>query len=135
MSLLTIERRHTERVSKEFCWSMISRMALTRGGYSLRPDMANAKSYGKMERPTDYKLCKSFVNVNDSVISSGKHILNLSYRQVVIDECNYKVNNSDDPIFEIPFGKNSTGSIGYIQGPSSDLYEGNTSGTNLSRRM
>lgn len=121
-----------ERVSKEFCWSMISRMALTRGGYSLRPDMANAKSYGKMERPTDYKDYYEIVRQYcDSVISSGKHILNLSYRQVFIDECNYKVNNSDDPIFEIPFGKNSTGSIGYIQGPSSDLYEGNTSGTNL----
>ena len=70
---------------------MISRMALTRGGYSLRPDMANAKSYGKMERPTDYKDYYEIVRQYcDSVISSGKHILNLSYRQVFIDECNYK---------------------------------------------
>lgn len=121
-----------ERVSKEFCWSMIARMALTCGGYSLRPDKANTSSYGKMERPDNYKdyydIARQYC---DSVISSGKHSLNLSYRQVFIDECNYKVNNSDDPIFEIPFGKNSTGSIGYIQGPSSDLFEGNTTNTNL----
>lgn len=121
-----------ERVSKEFCWSMIARMALTRGGYSLRPDKANASGYGKMERPADYKeyydIARQYC---DSVISSGKHVLNLSYRQVFIDECNYKVNNNDDPIFEIPFGRNSTGNIGYIQGPSSDLYEGTTSGTNI----
>ncbi|WP_044262264.1 RagB/SusD family nutrient uptake outer membrane protein [Bacteroides timonensis] len=121
-----------ERVSKEFCWSMIARMALTCGGYSLRPDQANTASYGKMERPANYKDYYEIVRQYcDSVISSGKHSLNLSYRQVFIDECNYKVNNNDDPIFEIPFGKNSTGSIGYIQGPSSDLFEGNTSGTNI----
>ncbi len=121
-----------ERVSKEFCWSMIARMALTCGGYSLHPDKSNAASYGKMERPANYQeyydIARQYC---DSVIGSGTHALNLSYRQVFIDECNYKVNNADDPIFEIPFGKNSTGSIGYIHGPSSDLYEGNTTKTNL----
>lgn len=120
-----------EQVSKEFCWSMIARMALTCGGYSLRPDKANLSSYGKMERPANYKeyydVARQYC---DSVISSGKHALNLSYRQVFIDECNYLVNNNDDPIFEIPFGKNSTGNIGYIQGPASGLFEGKTSGTN-----
>lgn len=121
-----------ERASKEFCWSMIARMALTCGGYSLRPDKSNASSYGKMERPANYKdyydIARQYC---DSVISSNTHALNLPYRQVFIDECNYKVNNSDDPIFEIPFGKNSTGNIGYIQGPSSDLFEGNTTNTNI----
>lgn len=121
-----------ERVSKEFCWSMIARMALTCGGYSLRPDKSNPSNYGTMERPADYKdyyeIARQYC---DSVISSGTHALNLSYRQVFIDECNYKVNNNDDPIFEIPFGKNSTGNIGYIQGPSSDLNEGNTAGSNI----
>ena len=120
-----------ERVSKEFCWSMIARMALTCGGYSLRPDKANTSSYGKMERPADYKgYYETARQYSDSVISSGRHALNLSYRKVFIDECNYTVNNNDDPIFEIPFGKNSTGNVGYNQGPSSDLYEGKTSGTN-----
>lgn len=121
-----------ERVSKEFCWSMIARMALTCGGYSLHPDKGNASSYGEMKRPANYKdyyeIARQYC---DSVISSGTHTLNLSYRQVFINECNYIVVNNDDPIFEIPFGKNSTGSIGYIHGPSSDLYEGNTTKTNI----
>lgn len=30
-----------ERASKEFCWSLIARMAMTRAGYSLRPDKGN----------------------------------------------------------------------------------------------
>lgn len=120
-----------ERVSKEFCWSMIARMALTCGGYSLRPDKANPSSYGKMERSENYReYYETARQYCDSVISSGKHNLNLSYRQVFIDECNYIVNNNDDPIFEIPFGKNSTGNIGYIQGPTSEVNEGKTSGTN-----
>ncbi|MBQ8673330.1 MAG: RagB/SusD family nutrient uptake outer membrane protein [Bacteroides sp.] len=121
-----------ERVSKEFCWSMIARMALTCGGYSLRPDTSNPKSYGKMDRPANYKeyyeIARQYA---DSVITSNTHALSLPYRQVFINECNYIVVNNDDPIFEIPFGKNSTGSIGYIQGPSSDLYEGSTSGKNV----
>lgn len=121
-----------ERISKEMCWSMIARMALTCGGYSLRPDQGNASSYGKMERPASYQQYYDVTRQYcDSVITSGKHALNLSYRQVFINECNYVVVNNDDPIFEIPFGKNSTGNIGYIHGPSSSFNEGNTSGTNI----
>ena len=44
-----------ERVSKEFCWSMTARMALTCGGYSLRPNLSDPGSYGTMERPGNYK--------------------------------------------------------------------------------
>ncbi len=121
-----------ERVSKEMCWSMIARMSLTCGGYSLRPDMGNATSYGKMERPANYQEYYDITRQYcDSVISSATHRLRLSYRQVFINECNYVVVNNDDPIFEIPFGKNSTGNIGYMQGPTSSLNEGNTSGTNI----
>jgi hypothetical protein len=121
-----------ERCSKEFCWAMIARMALTCGGYSLHPDKNNPSNYGTMERPSDYKNYYEIAkNYCDSVISSGTHALNLSYRQVFINECNYKVVSNDDPIFEIPFAKNASGNIGYSQGPTSNLYEGNTSGTNI----
>jgi len=121
-----------ERVSKEFCWAMIARMALTCGGYSLHPDKDNSTSYGTMQRPTNYqeyyRVAQAYC---DSVISSGTHSLTLPYRQVFINECNYIVSNNDDPIFEIPFAKNSTGSIGYIQGPKGENYEGATSGKNI----
>lgn len=121
-----------ERVSKEFCWSMIARMALTCGGYSLRPDPNDPSSYGKMERPDNYR---SYYEITrqycDSVISSGTHALNLPYNEVFIDECNYEVNNSDDPIFEIPFVKNVSGRVGYLQGPTGESYEGETAGLNI----
>lgn len=121
-----------ERVSKEFCWAMIARMALTCGGYSLHPDRSNPNSYGTMQRPTDYleyyKLAETYC---DSVISSGTHSLTLPYNQVFINECNYIVTNNDDPIFEIPFAKNSNGSIGYIQGPKGENYEGKTDDSNI----
>lgn len=121
-----------ERVSKEFCWAMIARMALSCGGYSLRPDMSAPGSYGTMKRPDNYldyyRIARDYC---DSVIVSGRHSLSLPYHQVFINECNYMVINQDDPIFEIPFAKNSSGHIGYIQGPTSQTYEGNTSGKNI----
>lgn len=121
-----------ERVSKEFCWSMIARMALTCGGYSLRPNISNPSSYGTMERPSNYKEYYEITRQYcDSVISSGTHNLNLAYNKVFINQCNYIVNNNDDPIFEIPFAKNSTGSVGYLQGPTGENYEGKTSGKNI----
>lgn len=121
-----------ERVSKEMCWSMIARMALTCGGYSLRPDKANPKNRGTMERPANYKEYYDITRQYcDSVINKSGHRLNLSYRQVFLNECDYKVVNNDDPIFEIPFAKNSSGSVGYIHGPKSELTEGTTSQTNI----
>ncbi|MFC0877213.1 RagB/SusD family nutrient uptake outer membrane protein [Saccharicrinis sp. FJH2] len=121
-----------ERVSKEFCWSMIARMALTCGGYSLHPDTANTSKYGTMQRPENYTdYYKITAQYCDSVISSGTHSLALPYNTVFINECNYVVVNNDDPIFEIPFAMNSTGSIGYIQGPTGNNYEGETSGLNI----
>lgn len=120
-----------ERVSKEACWAMISRMALSAGGYSLRPDKQNPSSHGIMERPANYKEFYQIArNYADSVILSGTHSLNKSYRNVFVDECNFVVDNSDDPIFEIPFTKKTSGNIGYIQGPSTALSSGVSIGTN-----
>lgn len=121
-----------ERASKEFCWSMIARMAMHAGGYSLRPDTDNPANFGKMERPADYKdLYKTALAYCDSVISSNTHTLSLPYYRVFVDECNYVVNSNDDPIFEIPFAKETSGNVGYVHGPKSELYEGSTSGDNI----
>ena len=43
-----------ERCSKEFAQAMVARIALTAGGYSLRPEKDRPTSYGKMERPSNY---------------------------------------------------------------------------------
>nr|WP_302829567.1 RagB/SusD family nutrient uptake outer membrane protein [uncultured Bacteroides sp.] len=121
-----------ERISKEMCWSMIARMALTCGGYSLHPDKSNPRNYGTMERPDNYKeyydIARQYC---DSVINKSNHRLNLPYREVFINECKYIVTNNDDPIFEIPFAKNSSGNVGYIHGPKSVLSEGATAAPNI----
>lgn len=121
-----------ERASKEFCWSMIARMAMHAGGYSLRPDTDNPANFGKMERPANYKdLYKTALAYCDSVISSATHTLSLPYYRVFVNECNYVVNSNDDPIFEIPFAKETSGNVGYVHGLKSELYEGSTSGDNI----
>ena len=118
-----------ERCSKEFAQALIARIALTAGGYSLRPNKNDAKSYGTMERSADYQnFYRIAMNYADSVISAGTHSLIQSYQDVFVNECNYQVVNNDDVIFEIPFAKESTGNIGYVQGPTYSSYEGKTVG-------
>lgn len=112
-----------ERVSKEFCYGMIARMALTRGGYALYPEGAS----GAMKRMPDYKKYYQIaMQYADSAISSGMHSLNKSYRNVFIDESNYVVNNADDPIFEIPFLKRSSSNVGFNTGPAVASVDGVT---------
>lgn len=118
-----------ERCSKEFAQGLIARIALTAGGYSLRPDKNNVKNYGTMERPANYrdyyKIARDYA---DSVITDGGHRLSMSYQDVFVNECNYRVINDDDPIFELPFAKESTGNTGYIQGPTYSATDGKTVG-------
>lgn len=102
-----------ERASKEFCYGMIARIALTRGGYSLYPEGAR----GTMKRMPDYKdYYRIAMEYAGLVISSNTHKLNKSYRNVFIDEVNNIVTNNDDPIFEIPFLRLGSGSVGYTTG-------------------
>ena len=118
-----------ERCSKEFAQAMIARIALTAGGYSLRPNKTDATNYGTMQRPDNwkeyYKIARDYA---DSVITANGHDLRAEYQTVFVNECNYQVVNNDDPIFEIPFAKESTGNTGYIQGPTYSPYENKTTG-------
>lgn len=121
-----------ERVSKEFCQSMIARIALTRGGYSLYPDTNNPLAVGTMQRQSDYLTYYEIAKVYaDSVIHSGKHSLTKDFRNVFIDECNYIVNSNDDPIFEIPFLKNTSGNVGYVHGPQGSTTNSSSTGANI----
>jgi len=118
-----------ERCSKEFAQALIARIALTAGGYSLRPDKENTRNYGSMKRPDNYQdFYRTAMAYADSVIQAGTHKLASSYQDVFVSECNYQVINNDDPIFELPFTKNSTGNTGYNQGPTYSDYEGATVG-------
>lgn len=107
-----------EHISQEAAFAMIARIALQAGGYSLNHDPGDTKSY-KMTRPEDYKKYYEIAQqFTDTIIKPGGHSLTKDYRQVFIDECNYVVAVGDDPIFEIPFAKESTGNFGYAQGPT-----------------
>ena len=116
-----------ERVSREFCLAMIARMALTRGGYALYPDLNNAAAVGTMQRPSDYMdYYKIAMNYAQAVINSGTHALNKPFRQVFLDQCNHIVDNYDDPIFEISFLRNSSGDVGFVHGPQVQTRSGET---------
>ena len=118
-----------EHCSKEFAQAMIARIALTAGGYSLRPDKSDVRNYGTMQRPDNYRdYYQTARAYADSVISSGSHDLRAEYQNVFVNECNYQIVNNDDPIFERPFAKESTGNTGYIQGPTYSSYENKTTG-------
>jgi len=110
-----------ERISKEAAYAMIARLALQAGGYSLNHDANDTKSY-KMTRPSNYKSYYQIArDYAKKVIDAGGHSLKNSYRQVFVDECNFITNTGDDPIFEIPFAKNSSGAWGYQQGPTNGV--------------
>lgn len=115
----------TQRISKDMAWAMIARLAMTAGGYSLRPD---GNTYGKMERPDNYlDFYKTAAAYCDSVINNTNHALNKEYYKVFVDECNFVIDNgNDDVIFEIPFAKEASGNIGYAQGPKMDSSDGVT---------
>jgi hypothetical protein len=118
-----------ERASKEACWAMIARIALQASGYSLRHNADDAASYGYMGKPSaadeQWFLEKARLYA-DSVIASGTHSLKKDYMQVFYDECNMTFNNEDDPIFELPFAIEASGTIGYRQGPAFNSNAGET---------
>lgn len=106
-----------ERISQELAYSLVARMALTAGGYTLEADKGNKTSVGTMKRPDNYldyyKLAEEYAG---KVIAAGTHALNKDYYKVFVDECNYIVDNTDDVVFEIPFAKDNSGNVGYIHG-------------------
>ncbi len=118
-----------EHCSKEFAHALIARIALTAGGYSLRPVKNDERNYGEMTRPDNYlDFYKTAMLYADSVISAGTHKLVQDYQDVFVNPSNYLVVNGDDVIFELPFAKRSTGNTGYIQGPTYSSNDGKTVG-------
>ena len=113
-----------ERISQEAAYAMIARLALQAGGYSLNHDENDVTNY-KMTRPSDYqKYYQIARDYTKKIIDAGGHALNKSFRQVFVDECNFIATAGDDPIFEIPFAKETNGYWGYAQGPASGVDTG-----------
>ncbi len=110
-----------ERITKEAAYAMIARLALQAGGYSLNHEANDTKSYS-MTRPSNYReyyvIAREYTK---KIIDAGGHRLSKSFRDVFIDECNFIANTGDDPIFEIPFAKETNGNWGYAQGPTNGV--------------
>ena len=92
-----------ERASKEFCQGLIAQIALTRGGWTLRPNKENPNEVGTMERSEDwqeyYQIAEKY---SGKVIFEGHHNLNVGYEEFWRLVCNWKTLNNDDFIFDIP---------------------------------
>ena len=119
-----------ERPSKEAAWGLIARIGLQAAGYSLRHADGDETSYGYMGKPSAAEETWFLTQARDyakKVIDSGTHQLQKSFQQVFLDECNFRTSDkNDDPIFEIPFTKESSGYIGYCQGPKFESSGGAT---------
>ena len=121
-----------ERCSQEFANALIARIALTAGGYSLRPDKNNAASYGSMQRSSNYQsFYRTAQEYAGKVMAAGTHQLNAQFKDVFVKPSNFELVGGDDVIFELPFAKETSGNTGYIHGPKSASYEGETTGKNV----
>ena len=103
-----------ERASREYCQALIGQLALYRGGYSLFPDTSNTSNVGIMKRADDYityyKIAAEYLG---KVVNGGSHTLSKSYASLWNSECNWKVVNNDDVIFEIPELMGTTSRLAY----------------------
>ncbi|HYM92642.1 MAG TPA: RagB/SusD family nutrient uptake outer membrane protein [Chitinophagaceae bacterium] len=105
-----------ERITKGAVKGLRARIALYRGGYSLRQD-------GTMKRSADYKAYYQIARdeCND-IITSGQHALNSSFKSLWKDQvCAHAVN---DPAGELMFQTSAIGQsgaedtkLGYYNGP------------------
>jgi hypothetical protein len=104
-----------ERMNRGFVQGLIARIALARGGYSLR---SNATTPMAMKRnETDYlkyyqianKYCKMLV-------ASNKHTLSASFKTIFLNECNFITPKNSDVLYEIAFPATYSSDLGYYNG-------------------
>ena len=119
-----------ERANREFCQGLIALTALTRGGWSLRPNKENPADRGQMMRSADwreyYKIAEEYAG---KVISDGHHKLTMGFEEFWKMVCNWGTVTNDDFIFDIPLLKSSgTGEYCYYVGVPMDYGETNPYG-------
>ncbi|MFA6084330.1 RagB/SusD family nutrient uptake outer membrane protein [Mucilaginibacter sp.] len=104
-----------ERITKGAAKALRARIALFRGGYSLRA------ASRKMERSADYKkYYKIALDECSEIMASGKHGLNPSFQSVFKDNFDaHKIDPSGESLFQVGLSGGtgvSDGRIGYIDG-------------------
>lgn len=104
-----------ERTSKSFNQGLIGLLALTRGGWTLRPD--GEASIGKMVRGENYQLYYDIaIEYLGKVINEKHHDLKTSYRNFWVGQNNWVTPVSDDVMFSLPLLKGASGEYGYAVG-------------------
>ncbi len=106
-----------ERASRSFNQGLIGLLALTRGGWTLRPDENNPANIGNMERGKNYEQYYDIaIQYLDKVIQGKQHDLKLGFREFWIKQNNWETPVNDDVMFSIAMLKNSSGEYGYFAG-------------------
>jgi hypothetical protein len=106
-----------ERASKSFNQGLIGLIALTRGGWTLRPDSGNPSSIGQMVRGENPDLYYDIaIKYFGKVIDEKHHDLKLSYRDFWMKQNNWVTPIDDDVMFSLPLLKNSASEYGYTIG-------------------
>lgn len=102
-----------ERISKGFVKGLIARIALTRGGYSLRD-----KPGYPTERRSDYLGYYKIAHAQcQEIISGGKYRLKSNYVDIWKDVCALKTDGvNGENLYEVALGLSQSGEIGYSIG-------------------
>lgn len=105
-----------ERASRSFNQGLIGLLALTRGGWALRPD--GEASIGKMVRGDNYQLYYDIaIEYLGKAINEKKHDLKRGFRDFWIDQNNWVAPAADDDVmFSLPLLKGVSGEYGYAVG-------------------
>lgn len=101
-----------ERITKGAIKGLRARIALARGGYSLRKDKS-------MKRDVDYRDYYQIARDEcwDIMQRRDIHTLNPSFEAVFKDITSYKVESNGEVMFEVAMGKDLESKLGYYDGP------------------
>ena len=110
---------HVERMNRGAVQGLIARIALTRGGWSLRPNLANPSDPGYMHHPTDSMEYFQIANTYCEKLiyhSGGQHDLISSFKDVFYNQCQEVYPSNDDMLYEVAMALNYSGAIGHSIG-------------------
>lgn len=125
-----------ERITRDFTLGLISRIALFRAGYGMTSDgtMKRADEYldvannpdlavtyvdndGKQQTARTYmdyyKMAKSYAQ---KLITLKPRPLRSDFGSIFLDECQYKVKNNDEVLYEVAFTESLGGDVGWCIG-------------------
>ncbi|PXY46728.1 RagB/SusD family nutrient uptake outer membrane protein [Flavobacterium hydrophilum] len=116
MQYASVVEYGTERATRSFNQGLIGLLALTRGGWTLRPD-SDPSSIGHMVRGENHELYYDIaIQYLGKVINEGQHDLKLSYRDFWITQNKLVTPDNDDVMFSLPLLKSVSGEYGYAIG-------------------